>query len=232
MEVSSTVISAQSKSVWASRTEMPLCPRLTKDSTADVCIIGAGIAGLTTGYLLTKVGQRVIIIDDGKLANDMTQFTTAHLSSAIDDGTAQIERWHGREGARISRESVTDALYWDTDPAYHYVRIQPMQSAAGHNGGYTAAYDLLIIGGEDHKTGQAGDTDQCHDRLLQWALSRFPMIEGIEFTWGGQVMETMDRGVGAVLARQIEHAAPIVDEVPDVTLNVANAIGCQRVHDK
>ena len=33
----------------------------------DVCIIGAGIAGLTTGYLLTQAGKSVVILDDGPL---------------------------------------------------------------------------------------------------------------------------------------------------------------------
>src|SRR5436309_328460 len=53
-------------------------------------------------------------------------------------------------------------------------------------------YDLLIVGGEDHKSGQADDTMLRHARLESWARTRFPMIDEIEFTWGGQVMETID----------------------------------------
>jgi nitrite reductase/ring-hydroxylating ferredoxin subunit len=52
--------------------------------------------------------------------------------------------------------------------------------------------DLLIIGGEDHKTGQAQDGEQRFARLEAWARERFPMLQGIEFRWSGQVMETVD----------------------------------------
>jgi Rieske Fe-S protein len=51
---------------------------------------------------------------------------------------------------------------------------------------------LLIVGGEDHKSGQADDADERHARLLQWARERWPMIVDVAFTWGGQVMETVD----------------------------------------
>jgi Rieske Fe-S protein len=53
-------------------------------------------------------------------------------------------------------------------------------------------YDLLIAGGEDHKTGQADDTALRHARLESWTRTRFPMIEDIEFIWGGQWMKTID----------------------------------------
>src|SRR5207244_1686517 len=39
---------------------------------------------------------------------------------------------------------------------------------------------------------QASDTQERHGRLEAWARERFPMIEAIEFTWAGQVMETID----------------------------------------
>ncbi|WP_172992216.1 FAD-dependent oxidoreductase [Lacipirellula parvula] len=75
----------------------------------------------------------------------------------------------------------TDSNYWDTLDAYHYVRLQPLDQS----------YDLLIVGGEDHKSGQATDTEERHHRLIDWASKRFPKGD-IEFTWGGQSMETID----------------------------------------
>ncbi len=51
----------------------------------------------------------------------------------------------------------------------------------------------MIIGGEDHKTGQADDAHQRHARLETWARARFPMIQSIESKWGGQCMETHRR---------------------------------------
>jgi Rieske Fe-S protein len=91
-------------------------------------------------------------------------------------------------GARIHRGAVTDALYWDTLDAYHYVRLQPLPP---HFEGDGADHELLIIGGEDHKSGQADDAGERHARLESWARSRFP-IEDIVFTWGGQCLLTID----------------------------------------
>jgi glycine/D-amino acid oxidase-like deaminating enzyme/nitrite reductase/ring-hydroxylating ferredoxin subunit len=104
-------------------------------------------------------------------------------------------------GARVPAGSVTDALYWDTlDPHYHYIRLQPMRGDDADSNGHDvvrgshepAQYDLLIVGGEDHKSGQADDTALRHSRLESWARARFKMIEDIEFTWGGQWMKTID----------------------------------------
>jgi glycine/D-amino acid oxidase-like deaminating enzyme/nitrite reductase/ring-hydroxylating ferredoxin subunit len=346
---------AKSESVWADTAKLPVCRRLSSNVTCDVCIIGGGISGLTTGYLLGKAGKRVVILDDGPLCSGMTHVTTAHLSSVLDDGFVNIERWHGEEnanlahqshvaaidrieliadelgvdcdfrrvddylfrapedgepddflerelaaahraglrgaelvsrapledfdtgpairfpdqgrfhpfkylnamaraiktrrgriygnshvdaieggveakvtvgeftvmagavvvatnspindlvaihtkqapymtyvvGCRVPRGSVTDALYWDTAEYYHYVRLQPLDGEAAGNGA-GGLYDLLIVGGEDHKSGQVDDAGERHARLLQWARERFPSILDVEYTWGGQYMETVD----------------------------------------
>jgi Rieske Fe-S protein len=89
-------------------------------------------------------------------------------------------------GARIPFGSVPRALYWDTADPYHYIRIQSVVSPEGDK------HDLLIIGGEDHKTGQADDGQTRHLNLENWARERFPMIEEITFRWSGQVMEPVD----------------------------------------
>jgi Rieske Fe-S protein len=86
---------------------------------------------------------------------------------------------------------VPDALYWDSYEYYHYVRLQPLADVGSGNGAANL-YDLLIVGGEDHKSGQADDSDQRHARLLRWARERFPSILDVAFTWGGQYMETVD----------------------------------------
>jgi Rieske Fe-S protein len=53
-------------------------------------------------------------------------------------------------------------------------------------------HDVLIVGGEDHKTGQANDADERFRRLQQWTRERFPAVEAFEFQWSGQVMEPVD----------------------------------------
>jgi nitrite reductase/ring-hydroxylating ferredoxin subunit len=84
-------------------------------------------------------------------------------------------------GARVARGSVTKALYWDTPNPYHYVRIQDLDES----------FDLLIIGGEDHKTGQADDADARFADLEKWSRERFPLQE-IVYRWSGEVMEPID----------------------------------------
>jgi len=344
---------AKRESVWAATAKMPTYSPLMENTQADVCIVGAGIAGLTTAYLLTQAGKSVVILDDGPLAGGVTQVTTAHLSNALDDRYFVIESLHGEEGARLAAEShtaainrieaivkkekidcdferldgylflppgekeelldrelaaahraglhdvekisraplqsfdtgpclrfphqgqfhplkylaavakaierdggrlftkthvdqidggppaqikagghvvtagavvvatnspvndrlvihtkqapymtyvigarvprgsVVKALYWDTLDPYHYIRLQGLNNG-GTIEGEQRECDLLIVGGEDHKTGQADDTQERHARLETWARERFPMMERVEFTWAGQVMETVD----------------------------------------
>jgi glycine/D-amino acid oxidase-like deaminating enzyme len=55
---------------------------LTGDARCDVCIVGAGIAGMTTAYLLAKKGKSVIVVDDGAIGSGTTSRTTAHLMTA------------------------------------------------------------------------------------------------------------------------------------------------------
>src|SRR5687767_13778675 len=92
-------------SVWMATSPMPEEPALTSDAHADVCIVGAGIAGLTTAYLLAKEGRRLIVVDDGPTAGGETCRTTAHLVSALDDRFYHLERLHGAEGARLAAQS-------------------------------------------------------------------------------------------------------------------------------
>src|SRR5690606_23041870 len=82
-----------------------LYPPLAADERADVCIVGAGVAGLTTAYLLAREGKSVVVLDDGEIASGMTRYTTAHLSNAIDDRYIEIERLHAAAGARLAAPS-------------------------------------------------------------------------------------------------------------------------------
>ena len=342
--------SGQSASIWMATAEVPLQPVLTEDTHADVCIVGAGIAGMTTAYLLAREGMSVVVLDDGPIGGAMTGRTTAHLSNALDDRYSELERLHGRRGAqlaaashsaaidrietttieeeiacdferldgylfvppgesteildreleaahraglteververapldffntgpalrfprqgqfhplkyltglaqaikrydgriftgthanvieggsparietnggpvvtaravvvatntpvndlfeihtkqapyltyvigaRVPRGSVPKMLLWDTPDPYHYIRLQ----SSGDNS-EDKDYDVLIVGGEDHKTGQADDADERYARLETWTRERFPMVEGIEYRWSGQVMEPVD----------------------------------------
>lgn len=338
----------QSRSVWMDTAEVPLESSLTERISADVCIVGAGIAGMSTAYLLAREGKSVVVVDDGPIGGGMTGRTTAHLVNALDDRYFELERLHGEEGARLAAEShtaainaveaiveqeaidceferldgylfvppreskqilddeleaahkaglteiekvervpwdsydtgpalrfprqaqfhplkylaglakaikekggriytethakeieggkqarvetagggvvtaaavvvatntpvndliaihtkqaayqtyvigarvprgsVTRGLYWDTPDPYHYMRIETIGKGAG-------AYDVLIVGGEDHKTGQEDDANKRFGALERWTRHRFPMVEGIEYRWSGEVLEPID----------------------------------------
>lgn len=86
--------------------------------------------------------------------------------------------------AKVERGAVPHALYWDTAEPFHYVRIHPASGGAN---------DTLVVGGEDHKTGQDEEgPERRFARLANWARRRFPMEGVIDGSWSGQVMESMD----------------------------------------
>lgn len=83
--------------------------------------------------------------------------------------------------APVPAGSVPVALYWDTLRPYHYVRVAPGRGA-----------DWLVVGGEDHRTGQADDAALRYARLEAWARARFPQLGPVESRWSGQVLEPAD----------------------------------------
>jgi len=333
-----------SKSLWM-EVELPSFPSLKENANADVCIVGAGIAGLTCAYTLAKQGKSVIVVEQGSLASGQTARTTAHLTWALDDFFHNIEDIFGEEGARLAAEShnaaidymekiieeeridcdwkrvdgylfvppgkskeilkkefdaiqktgmkinkvdrapfnsfntgeclqfpkqaqfhilkyirglaeavqkyggkiytqthikefqddpcqvttesgaiiqskavivatctpvnnrfiihtkqiayrtyvvgaaipkgsVPAGLYWDTEDPYHYIRLQDHLSDPN--------LEWLIIGGEDHRTGQDQEIAKKYTNLEKWAKERFPMINKFDYHWSGQVFEPLD----------------------------------------
>src|SRR5436305_9506178 len=83
---------------------------LTENLTTDICVIGAGIAGVTAAYSLACEGHGVILIDDGPIGGGMTGRTTAHLVNALDDRYYELEKMLGQEFSRLSAESHTAAI--------------------------------------------------------------------------------------------------------------------------
>ncbi|MBY4609730.1 FAD-dependent oxidoreductase [Rhizobium sp. 9T] len=82
----------------------------------------------------------------------------------------------------IGRGIVPDGLYWDTEDPYHYVRLHTGEDES----------DVLIVGGEDHKTGVIDAADERFAALTSWIRRLVPDLGAETHRWSGQVMETID----------------------------------------
>jgi len=130
---------------------------------------------------------------DGKLALKLgsgnaisAKFAVVATNSPIHDlvalNTKQAPYRTYAIGFEIERGVLADALYWDTEDPYHYVRL-----TSGDNG-----KDILIVGGEDHKTGEVDDAEARFAALTSWIKTLIPDIGGERYRWSGQVMDTPD----------------------------------------
>src|SRR5215217_6513282 len=111
------ITSGNNESSWYANLEEPIkSAKLTYNVPSlgggpeDVAIIGGGIAGLTTAYLLSKSGQKVTVIEDGYIGSGETGRTTAHITHALDDRYYNLEQKHGLDGARSAANSHTAAI--------------------------------------------------------------------------------------------------------------------------
>ncbi len=102
--------SGDTVSLWLATAGTLDFPRLESDAHADVCVIGAGIAGLSVAYELACAGRSVIVIDRAGIGDGMTGRTTAQFTNAFDDRYAHMEHVHGGEAARLLAESHTWAI--------------------------------------------------------------------------------------------------------------------------
>jgi nitrite reductase/ring-hydroxylating ferredoxin subunit len=75
------------------------------------------------------------------------------------------------------------ALMWDDQEIYHYVRLAE---------GASEAEEFLIVGGEDHKTGQESDPNKRYAALEKWTHEHFPKAGPVTHRWSGEVIEPLD----------------------------------------
>jgi len=141
------------------------------------------------------------INEDGATANGFT-VKASHVVVATNSPVNDRVTMHTKQfayrtyviGARVPKGTLPYTLWWDTGnmdstwitKPYHYVRLEPMDDQ----------YDLLIAGGEDHKTGQAGKEDipeqDRYNNLIDWTKKHFPYFDEVVYKWSGQVIEPVD----------------------------------------
>jgi glycine/D-amino acid oxidase-like deaminating enzyme/nitrite reductase/ring-hydroxylating ferredoxin subunit len=100
----------ETTSFWKQDAHLRIYTPLTEHVKCDVCVIGAGISGLTTAFLLSQNGKKVIVVDDGSIAGGQTERTTGHLTNALDDRYCILEHYFGKEGAKLAAESHRAAM--------------------------------------------------------------------------------------------------------------------------
>ena len=99
--------SGERSTAWTRDVGEAPAQRLDRNLQVDVCVVGAGIAGLTTAYMLTQRGRTVAVLDAGSVGSGETCRTTAHLSHVLGARYFELERLHGVDGARLAADSHT-----------------------------------------------------------------------------------------------------------------------------
>lgn len=102
--------SGTTESLWMQTSRLPQGEPLREDLHADVCVVGAGITGLTTAYLLACENRSVVVLDDGPIGGGETARTSGHLATGLDDRYHRLEKYHGEAGARLAAESHAEAI--------------------------------------------------------------------------------------------------------------------------
>ena len=87
-------------------------------------------------------------------------------------------------GVRVPKGAVPPLLLWDTGDPYYYLRLAPLASDPAH--------ELLIVGGQDHKSGQDDHPQHRYDEIEAWIRSRFAQAGEVAYRWSGEVMEPAD----------------------------------------
>jgi len=97
-------------SLWHQTFDVRKRPALTKDLTVDVCVVGAGIAGLSVAWALARAGKRVAVLEMDQVGSGESGRTTAHLSNELDDRYFRLEKARGEGDARLALESHSAAI--------------------------------------------------------------------------------------------------------------------------
>lgn len=97
-------------SYWIDSAPLPRFPKLEKDVEVDVAVIGGGLMGITTAYLLKQAGQTVALLERERCARTDTGHTTAHVTAVTDLSRDELTRTFGKDAARAVWEAGVAAI--------------------------------------------------------------------------------------------------------------------------
>lgn len=151
------------ESMWRATTELPSFPRLAEDIETDVAIVGAGITGITTAFLLAKKGKKVVLLDAGRILDGTTGFTTAKITAQHGMIYHELMQHFGEEKAKLFYDANDEAKnfiqqqvkQWNIEcdlkqeDAYIYTQEDTMRSKLEDE---FKAYEKLGIPGEWQET--------------------------------------------------------------------------------
>lgn len=140
--------------------------------------IKARVTSVTSGknaHVMTETGHRIS-------ASNIVIATNTPVNDRVTMHTKQAAYRTYAIACEVKKDSYPGFLLWDMEEPYHYVRT--LRGADN---------DWLIIGGEDHKTGQQSeDADAIYAKIEKWARARIAGLGAVTHRWSGQIMEPVD----------------------------------------
>lgn len=101
----------KSSSYWLQNKQRSYEP-LKKDIDCDICIVGGGIVGITSAYLLTKLHYKVVLIDEGQVLSKTTGHTSAKMTVQHGVKYSELIQNLGENEAKAYYEMNRTALEW------------------------------------------------------------------------------------------------------------------------
>lgn len=85
--------------LWFDTADVPSFPAISENITVDVLVVGGGLTGITTAYLMKKAGLSVALLERSEIAKVDTGHTTAHLTNVTDTRLSELVKEFGRDDA-------------------------------------------------------------------------------------------------------------------------------------